>query len=237
MVEKQKDVSLRKILHEPIAPYFASTYNTLMSVVLGVSIGMLFSVLFWKVSNFSTIILVKAIVSGLFIGLVWHRYVTHTQHIVWRLGMFDTVIPMGFAGLQLYMISMIQQNAFKFSMSVFFISVWGFFAYLNAHLKHNNANSQALFEQYFREEGKEFSFDFFWENSNFQKIALFSVLATSILFGVICAIIYLSDWSEETETYLACAVFIVVGIILFSCFDFRWVLNRSKKESLKNISW
>lgn len=237
MSENQEgdEVNQRKVLYEPVAPYFASAYANLMSIVQGCTISALCFHIFFE-HSITTLLIMKCAATLLIIGLIWHRYISHTQYVAWRLTFFDTAIPMVFAILQFWVISSITKTAFEFSLAYTTLTIWGFFAYLNSHIQYNNPISQKLFKEHFRDEGKDFPSDFFWEINKFEKQALLSMIITSVLFGATCAIIRFNDWSEETETYLASIVFIIIIILLFY-FDINWKFKRSKKQSVTKYNW
>lgn len=168
-------------LENPCAPYFASAYNTLLSIVQSITMGLLindfyekmkkenvsFFIKFAKDKDFLSLLenlftpshnlfinlvaILKSLIIFYVICFIWHRYVSHTQFIAWRLNMFDTVVPMVFAVLQAAMIKtiLISDNLILFAISFTFIFVCGFFAYLNSdiqHKKEKKMNTLFLFQ-------------------------------------------------------------------------------------------
>lgn len=129
MKEKPQTVKLKKVLHEPVAPYFANMYNTLISIVQGVALGSLFCIISSQ-KDLNRLIVCKSIITLLVMCTIWHRYVTHTQYIAWRLGIFDTLIPILFAMLQFLLVLAIPISIFYFSVAFTAIFILGFFAYL-----------------------------------------------------------------------------------------------------------
>ena len=138
------------LLYEPVATYYADVYNTLISVVQGVALGGFIYVL----SSFIELIrldlkitvhanmLMKAIVIFLIISLIWHRYVMHNQYLVWRIGVWDAIIPMLFAVLQISLaLSMNSIECFCCWLSLLYFL--GFFAYYNV-VYHYNANKRTM---------------------------------------------------------------------------------------------
>lgn len=113
--------------HEAIAPYFADSYNTLLSVVQGVALGAL-TYNFFTSEKISQLIIAKSIVSFGVICITWHRYVVHTQYIAWRLGFIDTLIPMLFAPLQFWLTWTIPKTIFDFSLAFLFTTILGLLA-------------------------------------------------------------------------------------------------------------
>ena len=140
-----------KVLYEPIAPYFASSYMTVVSMVQSIALYQLLSKNF--PSCFDDInIFLKSIIIVLVIALIWQRYVAHTQYLAWRLKIIDTIIPFGFGILQYSMIIYSKDSSnFKwFSLSFVSIFVLGFFAYKNAirRFKESKGNKH-VFMQHF----------------------------------------------------------------------------------------
>jgi hypothetical protein len=228
-------LNVKKVLHEPVAPYFAATYNTLLSIVQGFALGAL--VLTLAQHGATKITLPKAFVIWWIIALVWHRHATHVQYLAWRLGIFDTLIPLGFAVLQFLVIFSIPRSAFEFSVWVATLPLLGFLAYLNSYFHYNNPLSQTLIKEHFAEEGEQFAQDFFWEIDAYQKWAMGSMLAIFVAEAGLAGILWLDPLTEEVRTYVACGVFTVINLAISFSFDFRWSLNRSKKQSISKYPW
>ena len=143
----------RKVFHEPVAPYFADTYNTLLSVVQGVALaGLLYIFTTEYVEHQNTDILfhTKLFVVCAVIVAIWHRYVTHDQYLAWRLGVSDTLIPIVFGALQV-MLSVFasRRDPFYFSAVYTVILFWGGIAYENARRKHKRDHTKKIYEEHF----------------------------------------------------------------------------------------
>jgi hypothetical protein len=52
--------------------------------------------------NLSWQILFKIIVFVAIVSVIWHRYVTQNQYVVWEFGALDTLIPIILATLQMW---------------------------------------------------------------------------------------------------------------------------------------
>lgn len=145
--------SYKIVLYEPVAPYFTNTYNTLISVVQGVTMGFLLNMLsnnFEINGAFDPVLFTKFLVTFLMGCLLWHRYIVHSQYLAWRLGIIDTIIPMVFALIQVLLITVIprEEAIFFFSFITLFF-FWGAIAYLNAMNNHAKLN-KALYYEHFR---------------------------------------------------------------------------------------
>jgi len=121
-------LNLKTVLHEPITPYSTNAYNTLISVIQGIALAALFyiineSIVKLKPASFDISFVCRIVLAFLLICLIWHRYIVHDQYIAWRLTVFDTIIPMVFALLQIFLILSIPKSPFLFPLclaSLFF---------------------------------------------------------------------------------------------------------------------
>ncbi len=129
------DESLSKLLANPISSYFSDAYNTLISVVQGLALGGLFVVLADPVYRTSSIFWPRFFLAFLIINTIWHRYISETQYVAWRLTPVDTLIPMSFAILQGIAILAIRSDPWAFALGFAAILLWGAVAYQNG-LKH-----------------------------------------------------------------------------------------------------
>ena len=139
-----------KVFHTAVAPYFADTYNTLVSVVQGVVLGALFYA-FTKQTEFNLLFSLKAFVVFLSACLMWHRYITHTQFAAWKLSFTDTLIPMGFAIVQFLLILTImkEESTFWFSLTFTSLTLVGIMAYANTDRMFKDASNNDLLKEHF----------------------------------------------------------------------------------------
>jgi hypothetical protein len=183
MSEETKEAfQLKKVLYEPVAPYFADTYNTLVSVVQGFALGALVYV-FSKEINL--LIILKSIVTGGTICIIWHRFVHHVQYIAWGLRIIDTLIPMSFAVLQYWLILTIpEEKILTFSIAITCIFFLGVITYINASPRKHLLQ---LYKEHFGNEN--FAEDLFSELKNFNNHALILM----IVFTAVCAIVTIAN--------------------------------------------
>ncbi len=238
---KSRSGSAKNVLHEPVAPYFASVYNTLVSVVQAFAIGGLL-IHVSQQPDISASIIAKSIITLLVIGLIWHRYITHDQYISWRLDMFDTLVPLGFAWTQYWLITNIRNEAgstFDFSLWLTITTVWGFLAYLNSFIKHKKTTDQTkdVLREHFRLEDEDFSVDFLKELNEFHGIVLLTMAVTALIYGALSIILCFSQLNENIQTMIVCMCAGSLLFILFFKFDLRWKLNNSTRESIKKYKW
>lgn len=129
------DDSLSNLLANPISSYFSDAYNTLISIVQGLALGGLFVVLADPAYRTSSIFWPRFFLAFLIINTIWHRYISETQYVAWRLTPLDTLIPMSFAVFQGLTILAIRSEPWAFAMGFAAILLWGAVAYQNG-LKH-----------------------------------------------------------------------------------------------------
>src|SRR5438128_5534209 len=123
--------SLSKLLANPISSYFSNAYNTLISVVQGLALGALFVVLADPTYRASSMFWPKFVLAFLIINTIWHRYISETQYVAWRLTPRDTLIPMSFAVLQGVTILAIRSKPWVFGLGIAIIQLWAAIAYQN----------------------------------------------------------------------------------------------------------
>lgn len=239
MYDENTKLKLKKVLHEPVAPYFANTYNTLISVVQSLALGALLYIV--KKEFNLLIVLPKSIVTFGVICVIWHRYVINTQYIAWRLSFLDTLIPMCFALGQFWLILTIPKTAFDFSLALICLSILGFFAYLNATLrlkgtKLKGSELKGLLDEHFMD--KTFSKHFFQELYSFEKGAMVFTIVMFIVSVILTAgnyFININSFSEEGKTYVTTAVLALMIFIMIR-YDLRHKLKESK-ESKELKKW
>lgn len=128
---------------EAVAPYFASSYTTLVSIVQSISLYTLLDKNFDKALNNLTVAW-ESLITLLVICIIWHRYIAHTQYLAWRLKPMDTLIPLTFGILQFFMvISCDKYDLATFSYGFSLIFLLGWIAYINAIHRFREKESSA----------------------------------------------------------------------------------------------
>jgi hypothetical protein len=136
-----------KVHYEAVAPYFASSYMTLISIVQSISLYVLLDKNFEKIYRFNKTdwwMAWESLITLFVISIIWHRYVAHTQYLAWPLKMIDTLIPLGFGILQYNLIISCGEGPFIFSYAFMLIFALGAVAYVNALRHLNNQQRKKL---------------------------------------------------------------------------------------------
>ncbi|MGH7951268.1 MAG: hypothetical protein ACREFE_05040 [Limisphaerales bacterium] len=200
-----KDSLEIKDLFEPIAPYFADAYNTLTSVVQSLALGFLgieVSKNFFENSPSDLqiskwFIIARLLLIFFAICILWHRYITHNQFDAWRLDWVDTMIPLGFSLLEVFLILAVPKNLTQFSFWFTCISFWGIVAYLNAIRKHNSKHKclkvKKLFQNHFGEKCGNIFFD---EVTKFEESARNELIFSSLILIATTFLIHLKFFPE-----------------------------------------
>lgn len=233
---KRNNRQLKKILHEPIAPYLADTYNVVIHLVHGVVLGALFYIISIQ-ENFDILIAFKVFVVFLLVCLIWHSYLVHNLYGAWRIGIFDTIIPLVFALSQCLLVLAIPKNIFIFSLFFTIIPIIGFFAYLNAFIRLGEPEAIELYKEHFKDQGTEFAESLYLELRSFDKGAMVSMVIIAAVLGVITALsYYIQALSEEIKTYIV-IIIILLLFILLSRYDLKYKLNKSEKLKKYGYRW
>ncbi|WP_200383198.1 hypothetical protein [Thiococcus pfennigii] len=220
---------VRKLLYEPIAPYFTNTYNTLISVVQGIALASLFFVIQGAIdesglSGFPILGIWKILIAFCFASLVWHRYVVHDQYLVWPLDIVDTLIPMGFAVLQMILMLYIFRETFVFSGVLGLLCFLGAIAYKNADIKHARPRTFKIYKNHFESQPDEFVETLLSAIGRFERRQAWEFfLAGVIFFGVAIA----GSWRDNPRDLEI--VFVVLALLFigwtYRC-DLRCELKR-----------
>ena len=262
----KNSIKYKLILHEPIAPYFTNTYNTLLSVVQGLSLGYLF-IKFGEYINHATInkdysrlnflhkllifsipehcdFLFKFILIFCMAALLWHRYVVHDQYLAWRLNWFDTFILMLFALIQYLLILSLDQTLYDFTFFTFIFYILGLLAYFYAQRKNKKEHAQLIYKEHVinldennEQIGIEFSDIFLNEVNKFEKKADITMLIC-ILIHLLFIIIFsfINNPNWHVLTIIYFCISFLMLIILFR-FDLQFHLKKAKSLDKYNIPW
>ncbi|HEY3278592.1 MAG TPA: hypothetical protein VGJ94_18385 [Syntrophorhabdaceae bacterium] len=216
--------------HTPLAPYFADTYNTLNSVVQGVVLGALFFAFTEQEGNIPPLFYLKAFLVFLTTCLMWHRYVTHTQWVAWRLNLIDTLIPMGFAVTQLFVIWTMMKNSHPryFSQAFTVLTIMGTIAYWRAlsKVKSVEKETRILLAKHFADEyfGSGFYDELLlYEKRCFKHVHVLALVSLLTTFSV-----YL-PWVEQKTQDWYVTVVLVLSSLVFGSFDLNMQLRRLNK--------
>lgn len=231
MKPKFKPRALKRLLFEPVAPYYADAYNTLSSIVQGLALGVYgyeVAKLFFEVpSPFAdpklsmTAVVCKLMIAFLSICVLWHRYITHDQFYAWRLGVLDTIIPIVFGLLEILLILTIAK-AFVYFASIFAcLSTWGIVAYINTIHRHNDPpadpNARILYREHFASLGEGFADAFFYEIARFERRAQRQLIITAVaLWSVVLFMKFSSIPGAILDSvFIAMALIVLVYMLIF----------------------
>ncbi len=205
----RQNLNLKKLLFEPIAPYYADALNTLFSVVQGLAMG----IYGYEISEclFKTDSIIKGdaicfsafefFIAFLVICVLWHRYISHNQLYAWILRARDTVIPVVFGLLEVFLILTIQteHNLPRFALYFALISTWGFVGYLNVHFRFDSSEARIIYIEHFSEYGLDFTKDLFEAVKEFEDKALKELALTLVLMWECVVIIHWNLYSEKIQ--------------------------------------
>jgi len=247
-----------KTIHHAVAPYFAQTYITLLSVVQGLVLGFLFQEFYKFIDNkicvsnkdfiqelisvFYTCgsgsnqgnlnFLLKFILLFSMIGLLWHRYVVHTQYLAWQLRAFDTLILMSFSLIQYLLVLSLQKSILTFAEFTTIFYLLGLRAYLHAHEKTEQPHIHSMYDEHFYDSPNNKSGDlsncFVSEVRVFERKATI-VMLVSIVYQIafVLTLILQDNFDENifTQIYF---VITMLGLMYLFHYDLQHRLKNSK---------
>ncbi len=228
-----------KVLYEPVAPYFVSSYNTLISIVQSLALAALFWMIneLFQNNSLNIFVICELIIAFLIICLGWHRYITHNQYLAWSVGLPDTIIPMGFALLQIFLILSIPTTIFYFSLCMTALFVWGSIAYLNSLYHHGTARTQRVYKEHFATAGDGFADNFFSVMKAYEKNRMIEMLVMSCISSIVVIFIHFTEYDDMVKTSVAIIVYVTSFIPLLFLGDLRKTLNKAEKLRIYGYRW
>jgi hypothetical protein len=210
MSHNGKDIKLKTILFDPVAPYYADALNTLTSVVQALALGVYgFEItehFFPKdkpTPNVFTFETVEFGIVFLVVCVLWHRYISHNQLYAWSLGAIDTVIPVTFGLLEVLLILSIQtKNLNYFSFWFACIATLGLIGYINTHFKFSTVIARITYEEHFAEYGPHFTNDLYAEVKRFEDKALLELTVVFVAMWVCNLTIYFDLISKNAQKWI-----------------------------------
>jgi hypothetical protein len=225
---------IRKVLHEPVSPYLAETYNMIIHLIQGVVLASLFVVL---IENELTARLLFKIIPVFFLAVViWHSYFVHDQYIAQRARLFDTLAPIMLGVSQGLVVWSIPRSISEYALFFAIVPLLGIVAYMAPLTAYRNPATLELFKEHFREQGKEFAVVLHSELKRFDKHSVVMMAIISFALGVVATFIYYVNLSEDHKTYLA-TILIVLILTPILRFDMRRFLNRSERLRKYGYRW
>jgi D-ribose pyranose/furanose isomerase RbsD len=234
--EELTDYQLKKVLHEPLAPYLSSVYNTLTHLVQGLVLAALFYVISIQ-TQITPLILSNLIISFGFVVVIWHTFIQHNQYIVMRASIIDTLLPIVLGVCQVTLALAINQPIYIHTLLIFPILITLEFVAINVYVKNKDPLAVEIFKEHFKELGSEFAQDLYDEFRNFEKLTItrYMVLLLIIL-SILTLFNYFAPLNLIIKTYIST---IVVGIIiiLMGYYDLNKFFNNSKKLRKYGYKW
>ena len=242
MKRDAKPLAYKRIFFEPVAPYFADAYTNLCSIVQGLALG----VFGWEVTKFffdkdsampdfgilKTVVVFRLLIAFFSICVIWHRYISHTQFYAWRLGIFDTIIPMVFGLLEIMLILSISKASICFDFFFACLAIWGIIAYWNTILRYNdppeNPTAKILYRKPFEHFGNDFSDAFFAEITRFERKAQLQLLLSGVILWTLILFMCYSSFSLEVLDHAFVAV-AILSLVYMMFFDLWRQLEKSPR--------
>jgi hypothetical protein len=227
----------RKVLHEPLAPYVANTYNTLTHLIQGLVIAAIFYVI-TTLPPITPLIVCNLIISLTLLIFVWYIYLTTSQYFVIRASPFNTIIPVSLGFVQVTLALNVAQPIYIFTL--FLIPVFIIFLgqILDNILKDSKPMAFEIWNEHFRELGTQFAQDLFYEYRRYQKVGLRNGIFGIMLIGVLTLFNYFFPLNLTIKGYISFIIieplFIFVGLYLS---DMNRFFNNSEKLKKYGYEW
>lgn len=244
------DCSLKKdglnkyiMLNEPISPYFTNIYNTLVSVICGVSLGIIFSIVYSYVINLNkfpdiSIDMIKSIwqlaIIVLIICIVWHHYIMHNNFVAWKINLRDTFIPFSFSILFFVISASTTKNIRYFIYCFTLFCFIGFLAYLNSFYELTRFDKiKEIYSNHYNDLGENAGCCILNIILIFERKAVVFFLSFTVFFSAISySVSELCKNNINYNTYsFACLFFITVTLIMMLKLNLYKQFNELKCQS------
>lgn len=140
------------MLLDSVHGYFSSVYNTLISVMCGISLAILLSpeninLFFNETIGIGEKIFfsIRMLLVFMTICTVWHHYILNNKYIFWNIRLRDTILPFSWSISLITPISLLDNTDGKYF--IYFLSInylLGVLAYMNSYHNIKNKKNQFL---------------------------------------------------------------------------------------------
>jgi hypothetical protein len=229
------DYQLKKVLHEPLAPYVASVYNTLIHLVQGLVLAALFYVISLQ-TQITPIIVCNLIISFAFVITIWYEFITDNQYHVIRTSISDVIIPIVLAVCQVILALAINQPIYIFTLLVIPVFIMIDLSYVNGYLKNKGPMAYEVFKEHYKELGLQFAQDVYDESIRYQKEMIPKIFMATIVVGILTMFNYYFPLNLAIKTYIST---IIIGIFLTIAVydDLNHYFNNSEKLKKYGYKW
>lgn len=167
-----------KRLEETIPTAFSSFYSTFLSMIQGIALGYLFFQSAQLMKDHQHFNLFYSGLTLMVIIIIWHEYVLSTIEVWWVITWFDSFIPLGLGGGEIFMISYLNMPEWWF-FAIAWTAFIGFCAYINYGMR--------VKKEYFDEERRDELDQHFRKNIKRGRICL----ALYALMYFVCGVCYI----------------------------------------------
>jgi len=229
------DYQLKKVLHEPLAPYVANVYNTLIHLVQGLALAALFYVISIQ-EQFTPVIIINLIICFGYIITIWHGNIINNQYNVMRPTIFDTLIPIVLAVFQSILALSVNQPFYIFNLILIIIIFTVDIQFLNSYRKSRKPLALEVFKEHFKRLDLQFAQDLYIEFRNFEKNVITKIIMFAIFFIILTIVLYFLPLNVEFKIYIS-SIAIAIFLILGSYNDLNHWFNNSDKLKKYGYEW
>lgn len=230
----------KRLLGEPITPYCTDAYNTLISVVHGVSLGALALVPDYRKMEGNVFFWANVCVAFVVICVIWHRYCVENQYIAWTLRLPDTIIPMLFGLVEVYMVLSVAGTPEDTCLSYALLFLLGSFAYSNSIKRHNNWKARTIYLEHFSELDPNFGDNFLKSFLSFARASLRKMLICAAISSIFFSVLDTGFWVRLGLSLDTARGFLFLFAVLssgyFFCRNLRSHLDSDKSIKTK-LGW
>lgn len=206
----KKSNHLVEILHNPISPYYSSSYNGIISIVCGITLSFVLTEVYSFISSISLIndkcfltIWGYAIII-IIIGIIWHSYIKLTQYKAWPLDAFDTFIPILFS-INIYLLMFFVHDIKFFTLLFSILCFVGSWAYNRTVMRMEKNESKLLYKFHYSKYSDNvgiciYNKTYYYERYFFKFYRYISIIF--MLFAVLEFMFYSNNTSYGLDFYI-----------------------------------
>lgn len=222
----KEKIPLPKLM-EPVLPYQAGIYVTVLNIIQCIALAFLINEVRELINSneLGLYSMLRSALALIIILVVWHRYVAESQYL-WPMSWLDTLMPFSMGIMESVIVFSVNAEKVplqKFVGSILFIQLLTMSAYWHAYLKRSLKVTERLYEEFYRGSptfaGCIIIFLKIYSWSSMKMMRYF--LAQTVVFMVLV-------WVFPLEMYdmffsMSCILTIVSGEYLRGFHQFLWI--------------
>jgi hypothetical protein len=231
-----KDDQLKKVLHEPIAPYLSSTYNILNHLVEGLVLAAILYVISIHWGQLTLPIVLNIIYCVGLVFVIWYSNIIYQQYVVARASAFEIIIPIIIGIFQCVLALAVALPIYIFTLLVIPIKASLLFLIWNQNRKNKDPLAVKIWIEHYKALGSQFAQDMFYEFTKYGNSQQRLMVPIIIIIGILTIFNYFFPLDSAIKTYIS-FIILITFLILSTYFDLNHFFNHSEKLKKYGYKW